>query len=94
MFIILMQGRSSPERVEFISVTVCQRSSYPIRDLLKGFALSKFDRKIFPSYSVLSSALYVSVPGYYFSIILIDFFKLYKELKFLLFQRSVVGTSD
>ena len=37
-----------------------------------GLALSKFDRKTFSSYS--SSALYVSVPGYYFSILLIDFF--------------------
>ena len=40
----------------------------------KSFALSKLDRKTFPSYS--SSALYVSVPGYYFSIILIDFLKI------------------
>ena len=59
MFIIFMQGRSSPERVAFISVSVCNRSSCPIWDL-KGFALSKFDRKTFPSYS--SSVLYVSVP--------------------------------
>ena len=62
MFIIL--------RVGFIPVSVCNRSSCLIWDL-KGFALSKFDRKTFPSYS--SSALYVSIPGYYFSIILIDF---------------------
>ena len=60
MFIIFMQGQSSPEKVEFISVPVCHRSSCPIREP-EGFALSKFDRKPFPSYS--SSALYVSVPG-------------------------------
>ena len=64
---------------------------------LKGLSLSKFFRKTFPSYS--SSTLYVSIPEYYFGIILIDFcliILLYKELKFLLFQRSVVkiGTSD
>ena len=67
-----MQGRSSPERGNFISVPVYHRSSYSIRDLYKGFALSKLDLKMCPSYS--SWALYVSVPGYYFSIILIDFF--------------------
>ena len=71
MFIIFMQGRSSLDRVKFISISACHRSSCPIRDLPKGFALSKFDRKIFPPYS--SSSLYVSVPGYNFSIILIDF---------------------
>ena len=66
-----MQGRSSPEKVEFISVPDCKRSICPIRDL-KGFALSKFDRKTFPFYS--SSVLYFSVPGCYFRIILIDSF--------------------
>ena len=71
MFIIFMEGQSSPERVEFISVLVCHCSSSPIRDLY-GFVLSKFENKALPSYS--SSALYVKVPGYYFSIILIDFF--------------------
>ena len=81
-----MQGRSSPERLEFISVPVCHRSSRPIGDC-KGFALFKFDRKTIPFYS--SSALYVSITGYYFGIILLDFL-LYKELNFLLFQRSVV----
>ena len=40
----------------------------------KGFALPKFDRKTFSSYS--SSALYVSVPGYYFSNILIFYTKI------------------
>ena len=66
MFIIFMEGRISPERVEFISVAVCYGSSCPYTDL-KGFPLSKFGRKTFPSYS--SSALYVPVPGYCFSII-------------------------
>ena len=47
----------------------------------KGLALSKFDRKTFSSYS--SSALYVSVPGYYFSIILIDFFFNYTKIPFI-----------
>ena len=79
-----MQGQSSPERVELISVPVCRRSSCPIR-ALKRFALSKRDCKTFPSYS--SSALFVSVPGYYFSIILIDFLKFYEELKFLFFSK-------
>ena len=59
MFIIFMQGQSSPERVELISVPVCNRSSCPIR---AGFALSKFKRKTFPSHS--SSTLYIPVPGY------------------------------
>ena len=47
--------------------------------LLKSFALSKLDSKTFPSYS--SSALYVSVPGYYFSTILIDFLKIIQRTK-------------
>ena len=71
MFIIFMPGRSSPEKIEFISLPVCHGSSCPIRDL-SGDSLPKFDRKAFPSYS--SSVLYVSVPGYYLIIILIDFF--------------------
>ena len=50
-----MEGQISPERVEFISVAVCHNSSRPIKDPLKRFPLSKFDRKTFPSYS--SSAL-------------------------------------
>ena len=73
----IMQGQSCPERVEFISVPVCHSSSCPIRDL-KGFALSStFDSKTFPSYS--SSALYVAVPGFYISIILLDFFNYTKN---------------
>ena len=63
MFIIFMQGRSSPERVEFDSVPVCHRSSCPIRDP-KGFALSKSDRKTYSS-----SALHALVPEHYFCII-------------------------
>ena len=39
MFIIFMQGRNSPESVEFISVQVCNGSSCPIRDP-KRFSLS------------------------------------------------------
>ena len=63
---------SSLFQYQFATVRSC-----PIRDLLKGFALSKFDQKIFLSYS--SSALYVSVPGYYLSTILIDFFNYTKS---------------
>ena len=53
------------------------RSSCPITDL-KAFALSKFDRKAFSSYSC--SALYVSVPGCHLKYYFKRFFILYKEL--------------
>ena len=43
MFINFMQRRSSQERVQFISVPFCHGSSCPIRDLTKGFSLSKFE---------------------------------------------------
>ena len=54
-----LQRGSSLFRYQFAIVRVVRLG------LLKGYALSKFDRKTFPSYS--SSTLYVSVPGYYFS---------------------------
>ena len=57
MFIIFMQGQSSPERVEFIPVPIAM--VWIVR-LGIGFALSKFDHKRLPSYS--NSALYVLVP--------------------------------
>ena len=92
-----MQGQSSTEKVEFILVPVYHRSRCPItwiRDhIITGFGLCKFDRKTLPSNS--SSVLYVLVTGHFYSIyIVIVLFKLYKELKFLLFQRSVVRICD
>ena len=57
------------ERVEFISVPVCRRSSCPIRDLQRF----RFIQDIF---------------------VLFKFSPVYKELKYLLFQRLVIGTSD
>ena len=69
--------QTSPERVEFISSRYRFAMVRVVRlVLLKRFRLNKFDRKTFPSY--WSSALYVSIPGYYFSItcILIDLFKI------------------
>ena len=85
MFIIFMQGRRSPERVEFISVPVYCRSSCPIRDLHKvkvSFYLSSTERyfrliKFGPA--CLGTRILFK---YYFD----RFLKLYKELNSFYFK--------
>ena len=79
-----MQGAklSGEGRVYFrTSLTRRELSDY---GCFEGFCPCKFDRNTFPPYS--RYALYISVPVYYFSIILIELL-IMEKLKFFLFQR-------